>query len=103
MEQITQLARDYGTTKPAAIRLNYGMQRARGGGNAGARHRLPARAGGCLAPPCRRAAAVHIVQCPRRSARACTCPQLLGQRRPRTINMSTIGDALLGIARAARS
>jgi hypothetical protein len=28
------LARDYGTTRPAAIRLNYGMQRARGGGNA---------------------------------------------------------------------
>ena len=28
------LARDYGTTQPAAIRLNYGMQRVRGGGNA---------------------------------------------------------------------
>ncbi|WP_225977228.1 molybdopterin-dependent oxidoreductase, partial [Paracidovorax avenae] len=27
-EQIRQLARDYGTTRPAAIRLNYGMQRA---------------------------------------------------------------------------
>ena len=27
-----QLARDYGTTKPAAIRLNYGMQRHAGGG-----------------------------------------------------------------------
>ncbi|MBN8494415.1 MAG: molybdopterin-dependent oxidoreductase, partial [Burkholderiales bacterium] len=34
VEQIRSLARDYGTTKPAAIRLNYGMQRARGGGNA---------------------------------------------------------------------
>src|SRR2546427_12459021 len=32
--QIRQLARDYGTTTPAAIRLNYGVQRARGGGNA---------------------------------------------------------------------
>ncbi|RZM00440.1 MAG: molybdopterin oxidoreductase family protein, partial [Variovorax sp.] len=32
--QIVALARDYGTMKPAAIRLNYGMQRARGGGNA---------------------------------------------------------------------
>jgi anaerobic selenocysteine-containing dehydrogenase len=29
-----RLARDYGSTKPAAIRLNYGMQRVRGGGNA---------------------------------------------------------------------
>lgn len=34
VEQIVQLARDYGTTKPAAIRLNYGVQRTRGGGNA---------------------------------------------------------------------
>ncbi|MFZ9511703.1 MAG: molybdopterin-dependent oxidoreductase, partial [Burkholderiaceae bacterium] len=38
VEQIRQLARDYGnasgTTQPAAIRLNYGMQRVAGGGNA---------------------------------------------------------------------
>ena len=34
VEQVRSLARDYGTTKPAAIRLNYGMQRVRGGGNA---------------------------------------------------------------------
>ena len=27
---IAQLARDYGTVKPAAIRVNYGMQRTRG-------------------------------------------------------------------------
>jgi anaerobic selenocysteine-containing dehydrogenase len=40
-QQIIALARDYGTTGPAAIRLNYGMQRVRGGGNA-ARVRLPA-------------------------------------------------------------
>ena len=32
--QIRALARAYGTTRPAAIRLNYGMQRVRGGGNA---------------------------------------------------------------------
>src|SRR5690606_32357083 len=32
--QIRALAQAYGTTKPAAIRLNYGMQRVRGGGNA---------------------------------------------------------------------
>ena len=31
---IRRLAHDYGTTMPAAIRLNYGMQRVRGGGNA---------------------------------------------------------------------
>jgi len=33
-EQLVALARDYGTIKPAAIRLNYGMQRVHGGGNA---------------------------------------------------------------------
>ncbi|HEY6510483.1 MAG TPA: molybdopterin-dependent oxidoreductase, partial [Burkholderiaceae bacterium] len=33
-DEIRELARDYGTTQPAAIRLNYGMQRVAGGGNA---------------------------------------------------------------------
>ncbi len=37
-QQIRDLARDYGACRadggPAAIRLNYGMQRVRGGGNA---------------------------------------------------------------------
>ena len=94
VEQIIQLAQDYGTTKPAAIRLNYGMQRTRGGGNAvRAVACLPAlvgawrhRAGGLLlssssyAPVNR--ARLHM-------------PQLLGERRPRLINMSTIGDVLL--------
>ena len=32
--QIESLAHDWATTKPAAIRLNYGMQRVKGGGNA---------------------------------------------------------------------
>jgi anaerobic selenocysteine-containing dehydrogenase len=34
VEEVVQLARDYGTVKPAAIRLNYGMQRHAGGGMA---------------------------------------------------------------------
>ncbi len=33
-DEVRGLARDYGNTKPAAIRLNYGVQRVRGGGNA---------------------------------------------------------------------
>lgn len=46
--QIVALARAYGTTKPAAIRLNYGMQRVRGGGNAArAIACLPALVGAC--------------------------------------------------------
>ena len=96
--QIVALARDYGTTKPAAIRLNYGMQRVHGGGNAArAIACLPAlvgawrhRAGGVLLSssgtfPVDRAALQR--------------PDLLAGRRPRTVNMSTIGDALLDTAR----
>jgi anaerobic selenocysteine-containing dehydrogenase len=92
--QIQSLARDYGTTTPAAIRLNYGMQRVRGGGNAvRAIACLPAligawrhRGGGLLLSssghfPVQRAALQR--------------PDLLGERRPRTLNMSTIGDDLL--------
>jgi anaerobic selenocysteine-containing dehydrogenase len=93
-EQIRSLARDYGTTKPAAIRLNYGMQRVRGGGNAvRAIACLPAltgawrhRAGGVLLSssgffPTDKAALQR--------------PDLLAGRMPRTINMVTIGDDLL--------
>ena len=95
--QIVALAQAYGTTKPAAIRLNYGMQRVRGGGNAArAVACLPAlvgawrhRAGGLLLSssgqyPVDRAA-LHR-------------PDLMPSPRPRTINMSAIGDALLDAA-----
>ena len=34
VEEVVELARDYGRTKPAGIRLNYGMQRHAGGGMA---------------------------------------------------------------------
>jgi len=94
VEQIRSLARDWGTTQPAAIRLNYGMQRVRGGGNAvRAIACLPAltgawrqQAGGLLM-----ASSGHF---PVRRA-ALQRPDLLGPRRPRTINMVTIGDDLL--------
>ncbi len=93
-EQVRGLARDYGSTRPAAIRLNYGMQRVHGGGNAvrlvatlpcliGAwRHR----AGGLLLSSSGWYPIDHG---------ALQRPELLGTRRPRTINMSTIGDDLL--------
>ncbi|RZL86601.1 MAG: molybdopterin oxidoreductase family protein, partial [Variovorax sp.] len=95
--QIVALAREYGTTKPAAIRLNYGMQRVRGGGNAArAVACLPAltgawrhRAGGMLL-----SASSHFPV----DRAALQRPDLLAGRRPRTINMSTIGDALLDTA-----
>lgn len=92
--QIRDLARDYGTIRPAAIRLNYGMQRVRGGGNAArAIACLPAligawrdRAGGLLLS--------SSGQFPVDKA-ALQRPDLLAGRQPRTINMSTIGDDLL--------
>ncbi|WP_298933028.1 molybdopterin oxidoreductase family protein [uncultured Ramlibacter sp.] len=92
--QIRALARDYGTTKPAAIRLNYGMQRVRGGGNA-------ARAIACLPAltgAWREAAGGLLLSSsgmfPIDKA-ALQRPDLLAGRTPRTINMSTIGDDLL--------
>ena len=113
VEQIKNLARDYGqcliNQKPAAIRLNYGMQRVRGGGNAvrliallpcltGAwRHR----AGGLLL------SATGWFSAARNDAwlqrpdllEGVYGPAPMG-RKPRTINMSTIGDDLLRDASA---
>jgi len=94
-EEVRGLARDYGSTAPAAIRLNYGMQRVHGGGNAvrliallpclvGAwRHR----AGGLLL------SSSGWFRGARRDAWL-QRPDLLAGRRPRTINMVTIGDDL---------
>ena len=98
VEQIRQLARDYGTTKPAAIRLNYGMQRVRGGGNAvRAVACLPAltgawrhRAGGVLLSSSGQFPAQRAVL-----QRPDLMPQAASGRVPRTINMTTIGDDLL--------
>jgi anaerobic selenocysteine-containing dehydrogenase len=96
--QIIKIAREYGEAamrgEPVAIRLNYGMQRVRGGGNAArAVACLPAlvgawrhRAGGLLLSssgmfPVNRAALNRT--------------DLRMGKIPRTINMSTIGNALL--------
>ena len=92
-EQVERLARDYGSTKPAAIRVNYGMQRTHGGGNA-------VRAIACLP------ALVGAWRDPAGGAllsssgtypidwTALERPDLI-RGTPRTINMSAIGDALL--------
>jgi len=92
-EQVESLARDYAQTRPAAIRLNYGMQRARGGGNAvRAIACLPAlaghwrdAAGGLLLST---SGEFHV------DGTALYRPELLAGRKPRTINMSTIGRDL---------
>ncbi len=95
-DEVRQLARDYGTTKPAAIRLNYGMQRVRGGGNA---VRLVAVLP-CLVGAWREPAGGMLLSASGwfkgfRNDAALQRPDLLGTRRPRTLNMSTIGDDLL--------
>ncbi len=96
--QIKSLAAAYGKCfkngEPAAIRMNYGLQRVRGGGNAvRAIACLPAvtgawrhRAGGVLLSSS--GEFLYDKQVLQR-------PDLLAGRMPRTTNMSTIGDDLL--------
>ena len=99
-DEVRALARDYGTTRPAAIRANYGLQRVRGGGNATRLIAiLPAlvgawrhRAGGFLL------SSSGMIPADRAALQR---PDLLAGRRPRTINMATIGDALLADASPA--
>jgi anaerobic selenocysteine-containing dehydrogenase len=93
LEEVVQLARDYGRTKPAAIRLNYGMQRHAGGG-------IAARTIACLPAlvGAWRDAAGGIVLTTadfyRFDHAALERPDLLAGRRPRVINQSKLGDAL---------
>jgi len=90
---VERLAQEYWQVRPTVIRLNYGMQRAHGGGSAvRAIACLPALAGhwrdpaGGLLLSSSGAFAVNEA--------GLTRPELLGKRTPRTINMSTIGEAL---------
>ena len=93
---IRELAHDYASLRPAAIRLNYGMQRVHGGGNA---VRLIALLP-CLVGAWRDRAGGLLLSAsgwfaPVRNDAALQRPDLLAGRNPRTINMSTIGDDLL--------
>lgn len=90
---IERLAHDYWHVRPTAIRLNYGMQRAHGGGNAvRAVACLPALAGHWRDPAggllLSTSSAFEVDEA------YLTRPDLLAGRAPRTINMSTIGEAL---------
>ncbi|MDT9000575.1 molybdopterin oxidoreductase family protein [Paucibacter sp. APW11] len=101
VDELRQLARDYAQTAPAAIRLNYGMQRVRGGGNA---VRLIALLP-CLTGAWRHRAGGLLLSssgwfAPHKNPQALELPELLAGRAPRTINMSTIGDDLLRPASA---
>jgi anaerobic selenocysteine-containing dehydrogenase len=97
VEEIVGLARDYGTVKPAAIRLNYGMQRHAGGG-------IAARTIACLPAltGAWREAAGGIVLTTADfygfDHAALERPDLLAGRKPRVINHAQIGDALTAAA-----
>ena len=93
VEQITRLARDYGTTERAAIRLNYGVQRVRGGGNAvRAVACLPALTGAWR----HRAGGVLLSSSGQFPVQRATLqrPDFMPPRTPRTLNMVSIGDDL---------
>jgi anaerobic selenocysteine-containing dehydrogenase len=92
-ETVVELAREYARTRPAAIRLNYGMQRHSGGGMAARTIAcLPAlvgawrdAAGGVL---------LSTADFYRLDHAALERPDLIWNK-PRTINHSALGDALL--------
>src|SRR3989442_2980961 len=90
---VVQLARDYGRVKPAAIRLNYGMQRHAGGG-------IAARTIACrpaLVGAWRDAAGGIVLSTADFYGfdhAALERADLLARRRPRVINQSQLGDAL---------
>ena len=93
------LARDYGTIRPAVIRLNYGMQRHAGGGMAMRTVAcLPALVG-AWRDPAGGALLSSSGNYPV-NTKALERPDLIWND-PRTINMSTIGDALLRCERSA--
>jgi anaerobic selenocysteine-containing dehydrogenase len=93
VETVVQLARDYGTINPAAIRLNYGMQRHAGGG-------IAARTIACLPAlvgAWREAAGGLVLTTAdffRFDHTALERPDLLAGRRPRVVNHAALGDAL---------
>jgi anaerobic selenocysteine-containing dehydrogenase len=91
--EVVQLARDYGGTRPAAIRLNYGMQRHAGGGIAARTIAcLPALVGAWREP----AGGIVLTTADfyKFDHAALERPDLLGARRPRVVNQSKLGEAL---------
>lgn len=93
VETIVQLARDYGTVKPAAIRLNYGMQRHAGGGMAARTIAcLPALVGAWRDP----AGGILLTTADNYQFDHAKLerPDLMPSPRPRVINHSRLGEAL---------
>lgn len=95
--QIEQLAQEYGEAatlkKRVAIRLNYGMQRVRGGGNAA---RLIASLPALVGAWRHRSGGVLLSSSGHFPVQRSTLqrPDLLGERKPRILNMTTLGHDL---------
>ena len=93
-ERIRELARAYATTRPAAIRVNYGMQRHYGGGMAMRNITcLPALVGAWR----EQGGGIQLSvsgQLRHLEKSGLERPDLLAGRIPRTINMNRLGDAL---------
>jgi anaerobic selenocysteine-containing dehydrogenase len=93
VEEVVRLARDYGTVKPAAIRLNYGMQRHAGGGIAARTIAcLPALVGAWRDP----AGGILLTTADNYKFDHARLerPDLMPTPRPRVINHSKLGEAL---------
>lgn len=92
VDEIVNFAREYATTRPAAIRVNYGLQRHAGGGNAvRAIASLPALTGAW-----RDVGGGVLLSASggfQLNTQALERPDLI-KGQPRTINMSCLGDAL---------
>jgi anaerobic selenocysteine-containing dehydrogenase len=95
-ETIVRLARAYATTKPAAIRINYGVQRHRGGG-------MAVRTLACLPAVVgawREAAGGILLSTSGMfplNYHALERPDLMPTPTPRTLNMSELGNLLLKV------
>jgi anaerobic selenocysteine-containing dehydrogenase len=95
VETIERLAREYGTTRPTFIRLNYGLQRHAGGGSAvRAISLLPAITGAWndIGGGCQLSTSATFSL----DTHALERPDLI-RRGTRTINMSRLGEALVDI------
>jgi anaerobic selenocysteine-containing dehydrogenase len=93
VEEVVNLAREYAATRPAAIRVNYGLQRHAGGGMAVRTIAcLPALVGAWRHPA--GGVVLSTAGFYDFDHRALERPDLI-RGRPRTINQSALGDALL--------
>jgi len=106
VQEVVQLARDYGTLKPAAIRLNYGMQRHAGGGIAARTIAcLPALTGAWRDP----AGGILLTTADNynfdhaKLERPDLMPRSSTGARPRVINHSKLGDVLTAVKSPVRA